>query len=167
MIEKPKFLETERLRLRPIQLSDIPVVQKYSLDPEWHRFLDFHTFESVEDFVQKAVNSPWSEHARFSILFEGTMVGSVGLYIELKEKRAEIGYSLSKEYWGLGIIPEAVLRVINYGFQDLELEKISELEGMIENKEFYRKSIIDNIYKDANMSLVKTAKNLIKKHEKN
>lgn len=124
MIEKPKFLETKRLRLRPIQLSDIPVVQKYSLDPEWHRFLDFHTLESVEDFVQKAVNTPWSEHARFSILFEETMVGSVGLYIELKEKRAEIGYSLSKEYWGLGIIPEAVLRVINYGFQDLELEKI-------------------------------------------
>ena len=92
-----KFLETKRLRLRPIQLSDIPVVQKYSLDPDWHRFLDFHTLESVEDFVQKAVNSPWSEHARFSILFEETMVGSVGLYIELKEKRAEIGYSLSKE----------------------------------------------------------------------
>ena len=45
MIEKPKFLETKRLRLRPIQLSDIPVVQKYSLDPEWHRFLDFHTTE--------------------------------------------------------------------------------------------------------------------------
>ena len=43
---------------------------------------------------------------------------------ELSALGAEIGYSLSKEYWGLGIIPEAVLRVINYGFQDLELEKI-------------------------------------------
>ena len=56
MIEIPKFLETKRLRLRPIQLSDIPVVQKYSLDPDWHRFLDFHTLESVEDFVLSLIH---------------------------------------------------------------------------------------------------------------
>lgn len=42
----------------------------------------------------------------------------------MKEKRAEIGYSLSKNYWGKGIIPEAVTRVIKYGFEEMKLEKI-------------------------------------------
>ena len=52
------------------------------------------------------------------------MIGSIGLYLELKEKRAEIGYSLAKEYWGLGIIPEAVERIFEYGFNEINLEKI-------------------------------------------
>ena len=123
-IKKPKHISSERLILRPIVIEDLEVIQNYSIDTEWHRFLDFHTKESVEEFVTKAVNSPWEEHARFSIMFDNHMVGGVGLYIEMKEKRAEIGYSLSKNYWGKGIIPEAVTRVIKYGFEEMKLEKI-------------------------------------------
>ncbi|MBC78851.1 MAG: hypothetical protein CL745_04530 [Chloroflexi bacterium] len=123
-IKKPQNIKTKRLTLRPIEIEDLEIIQNYSIDEEWHRFLDFHTKESVEEFVHKAVNSLWEEHARFSILINNQMIGGVGLYIEMKEKRAEIGYSLSKDYWGKGIIPEAVTRVIKYGFEDLGLEKI-------------------------------------------
>jgi ribosomal-protein-alanine N-acetyltransferase len=34
----------------------------------------------------------------------------------------EIGYVLSKDYWGSGIMPEAVVAVIDYLFNDLELD---------------------------------------------
>jgi len=122
--KKPNYIKTERLTLRPIEIGDLKTIQNYSIDEEWHRYLDFHTNESVKEFVTKAVNSPWKEHARFSILFDNQMVGGVGLYIEMIEKRAEIGYSLSKDYWGLGIVPEAVARVIKYGFEEMELDKI-------------------------------------------
>jgi ribosomal-protein-alanine N-acetyltransferase len=122
--KKPNYIKTERLTLRPIEICDLQIIQNYSIDQEWHRFLDFHTKESVKEFVQKAVNSNWEEHARFSILIDNKMVGGVGLYIEMKNKTAEIGYSLSKDHWGMGIIPEAVTRVINYGFEDMKLEKI-------------------------------------------
>jgi ribosomal-protein-alanine N-acetyltransferase len=123
-IKKPQHIKTKRLTLRPIEIEDLEIIQNYSIDEEWYRYLDFHTKESVEEFVKKAVKSPWEEHARFSILIDKKMIGGVGLYIEMKEKRAEIGYSLSKDYWGKGIIPEAVTRVIKYGFEDLGLEKI-------------------------------------------
>ena len=122
--KKPDYIKTERLTLRPIEIGDLETIQNYSLDKEWHRYLDFHTKESVKEFVTKAVNSPWEEHARFSILLDKKMVGGVGLYIEMKEKRAEIGYSLSKDYWGMGIVPEAVTRVLKYGLEVMELEKI-------------------------------------------
>ena len=54
-------INTKRLTLRPIQLSDLEVIQKYSLDDEWNRFLDFHTLESVKEFVEKAVYAKWNE----------------------------------------------------------------------------------------------------------
>ena len=123
-VEKPKYLKTNRLTLKPIQMSDLETIQKYSTDEEWHRYLDFHTKESVKEFVEKSVNTPWNENARFSIFLKSKMIGGIGLYIEQKDKTAEIGYSLSKNYWGKGIIPEAVEKVFHYGFTKLKLEKI-------------------------------------------
>ena len=118
------LLKTERLILRPIKLRDLSIVQKYSLEDEFFRFLDFHTKESVKEFVELAVISDWNDNARFVITLKSETIGSVGLYINQKEKRAEIGYSLSKKYWGQGIIPEAVRAVFRYGFMDMKLEKI-------------------------------------------
>tara|TARA_B110000438_G_scaffold232589_1_gene228323 strand:- start:3952 stop:4494 length:543 start_codon:yes stop_codon:yes gene_type:complete len=124
IIEKPISIKTKRLILRPIVLSDLEIIQSYSLDDEWNRFLDFHTKESVKEFVVKAVNADWKDNARFMINFNKEIIGSVGLYINQKEKRAEVGYSLSKKFWGNGIIPEAVSEVFRYGFEELKLEKV-------------------------------------------
>ena len=38
------------------------------------------------------------------------------------KKGRELGYVLSKDYWGLGIMPEAVKEVINYCFNELKLD---------------------------------------------
>ena len=36
----------------------------------------------------------------------------------------EIGYALSPDYWGRGIIPEVVRELLRYGFEDLGLQEI-------------------------------------------
>lgn len=36
----------------------------------------------------------------------------------------EIGYVLSKDYWGMGLMPEAVKAVIKYLFEDVKLDFI-------------------------------------------
>ena len=38
--------------------------------------------------------------------------------------RGEIGYDLSKGYWGQGLMTEAVQAIINYRFECLELNRI-------------------------------------------
>jgi [ribosomal protein S5]-alanine N-acetyltransferase len=61
---------------------------------------------------------------------ENKVIGSIGLHdrkpdnklTELKQK--EIGYVLNPEYWGKGIIPEAVNCLIKYGFTELDLDII-------------------------------------------
>ena len=89
-VEKPKYLKTNRLTLKPIQMSDLETIQKYSTDEEWHRYLDFHTNESVKDFVEKSVNTPWNENARFSIFLKNKMIGGIGLYIDKKIKQQRL-----------------------------------------------------------------------------
>ena len=38
--------------------------------------------------------------------------------------RAEVGYVLSRGYWGRGIMTEAVRAVIHFGFEELHLNRI-------------------------------------------
>lgn len=44
-----------------------------------------------------------------------------------EHSRTEIGYELSKEYWGKGIASEALEAIILYGFQHFQLERIEAL----------------------------------------
>ena len=62
--------------------------------------------------------------------YNGKVIGSLGIeeypekgfkeYTKLRGR--ELGYVLSKDYWGKGIMPEAVKAVINYLFNELNLD---------------------------------------------
>lgn len=117
-------LRTERLLLRPMRLRDVVEVYEYSQDEEWARYFSPHTLEYVETFVANNVTSPWETDARFSIVLDSKVVGGIGLTIEPDQKRAELGYSLAREHWGKGYVPEAAREVVRWGFEDLGLGKI-------------------------------------------
>ena len=42
----------------------------------------------------------------------------------LPDTEGEIGYWIGVPYWGQGLIPEAVKKLIEYGFEELKLDKI-------------------------------------------
>ena len=53
------------------------------------------------------------------------LIGVIGLWRIIKEHyRAEIGYMLLPQYWRKGLIKEAILKVMNYGFSELKLHSI-------------------------------------------
>ena len=66
----------------------------------------------------------------FALEYEGTVIGSLGVeeyqeahYPELAELSGrEIGYVLSKAYWGQGLMPEAVEAVMDYLFGTVKLD---------------------------------------------
>lgn len=62
----------------------------------------------------------------FAIDVEGVAVGSIGLKLgsDINRRCAEIGYWLSQEHWGKGIISEAIEQVVGYGFRELDLIRI-------------------------------------------
>lgn len=60
------------------------------------------------------------------------VIGSVGLHRTKREAficDRELGFVLSEEYWGLGLMPEAAERVIQYAFEELGAEKLIVLHS--------------------------------------
>ena len=68
--------------------------------------------------------APWETAPRFSIVLDGTVVGGIGLEIDTKNNVGELAYSLAREHWRKGLVPEAGQCVIAWAFRDLGLEKV-------------------------------------------
>ena len=120
-------LRTERLLLRPISLDDFPDILAYSQDEEWGRWTPDpkpYTRRFGEEFVARKVLAQWETAPRFSIILDGKVVGGIGLEIDTVNKVGELAYSLAREQWGKGLVPEACQCVITWGFDELGLEKV-------------------------------------------
>ena len=125
-------LHTERLVLRPWRPSDLE---------------DFFAYASVDGVGQMAGWEPHANRAEsqrildrfiaktrtFALEYQGKVIGSLGIekynaeqYPEFDDERCrEIGYVLSKDYWGKGLMAEAVKEVIRYLFEEVDLDIIT------------------------------------------
>jgi RimJ/RimL family protein N-acetyltransferase len=53
------------------------------------------------------------------------VIGTVTLaWIEREHRRADVGFALAKSAWGKGYATEAVTRLIQYAFDDMELHRL-------------------------------------------
>lgn len=127
-------LETERLILRPWYESDIADFFEYASVPGVGEMAGWKHHESCE--VSKMIlDSFIAEKNVFAVVFKenGKVIGSLGLHYswandepEYKDlKLKEIGYVLSKEYWGRGLMPEAVGKVIWFCFETLNFDALT------------------------------------------
>lgn len=121
------ILETERLILRPWQESDLKDLYEYaSVDgvgqmAGWNPHVNMDESKEILDMFIR-------EKKVFAIVYKenNKVIGSLGLesgerkYAEGLENKVgrEIGYVLSKDYWGLGLMPETVERIIQYAFNE-------------------------------------------------
>lgn len=123
-------LETERLLLRKMRLDDAQAMFAYASDPEVTRYVLFETHRSVEDseaFLRSAVEGyERGDFGGWGIVLKdsGRFVGTCGMDHAPEHARAELGYVLSREQWGKGLMPEAVRAVIRFGFGRMELNRI-------------------------------------------
>ena len=62
----------------------------------------------------------------FAIEVDGIACGSIGVFpqADIHRKNAEMGYWLAEEYWGNGIMTEAIQRTLKYGFQAFDINRI-------------------------------------------
>jgi ribosomal-protein-alanine N-acetyltransferase len=124
-------LHTERLLLRPLTLSDAPDLYEMRSDPRVMRYHSSTPWQSVE-LAQALIARDQTamaegEYARFGIQrrSDGKFLGSCGLFnLDQQCRRAEIGYELNFSAWGFGYMHEALVRLIAFGFADMNLNRI-------------------------------------------
>ncbi|QQX79066.1 GNAT family N-acetyltransferase [Shewanella sp. KX20019] len=91
-----------------------------------------------EDFFKHFITRSLLDYAEgkslvCAMVYEGKVVGNVSLNtISQSLRKAEIGYWLSAEYQGKGIVSKSVSKLINVAFTKLGLEKI-EIMAAVEN----------------------------------
>ena len=123
------MLETERLFLRPMNASDIEAVFEMRRDHEIMRYIrePVQSREEAENWIN-LISSRWAkDRIGFCSLIEkqsGKFAGWCGLW-ELKENgEIEVGYAIAREFWGKGYASESAEAFLEYGFNQLNLEKI-------------------------------------------
>jgi ribosomal-protein-alanine N-acetyltransferase len=124
-------LETDRLILRKMILGDTEAVFAYASDPEVTRYVIWDAHRTIEDseiFLRSvAERYENAEVADWGIVYKGNgrFIGGCGIVgWDLENARAEIGYVLSRQYWGQGLMPEAVRAMIAFGFEKMGLNRL-------------------------------------------
>lgn len=127
-------LETERLFLRPWQESDLDDLYEYACVEGVGEMAGWKHHESIT-VSKKVLDLFIAEKDVFAVVYKenNKVIGSVGLHYswaneepEYKTlKLKEIGYVLAKDYWGKGLMPEAVKRVIRFCFEEYGLDALT------------------------------------------
>ncbi len=130
-MEKTVVLKTERLLLRPWEISDAEELFKYAKDPAVGPIAGWQMHTSVQnsrEVIEKYLSAP--ETYAIVLKETGLPVGSIGLMFAgataLTEKpdECELGYWIGVPYWGRGLVPEAVREVLRHAFDDLGVTKV-------------------------------------------
>jgi len=124
-------ITTQRLVLRPWQPEDVQDLYAYASVDGVGQMAGWLPHQSLEESRQ-ILKMFMEEKKTFALEYEGKVIGSLGIEAydeealpEFAHKRGrEIGYVLAKDYWGRGLMPEAVNAVIDYLFNEMKLDFI-------------------------------------------
>lgn len=132
MNEQPfPTLYTSRLKLRQFNLEDATDVMRQAGDSEVAR----HTLNMphpylpgmAEDWIT-TLDKDFIENNSlvFAICIKesNTLIGAIGLTLNLKYRNAELGYWIGKDHWNNGYCTEAVKAVLDYAFTNIKLHKV-------------------------------------------
>ena len=124
-------LTTDRLTLRPWRESDLNDFYEYASVDGVGQMAGWNPHRNVEESKMILSHFIKGKHV-FALEHQGKVIGSLGVeeyseenYPELDTLQGrEIGYVLSKAYWGQGLMPEAVKAVIDWLFNEIRLDFI-------------------------------------------
>ena len=119
-------IRTQRLLLRPFTSADVGDVFAYASDPEWSLNVPNVPYpyerRHAEEFVARKVPADWEPS--FAMEYQGRVIGSVEVNVNMQHRVAELGYGVAREHWGQGFSTEAVAAIVDHVFQALDVDKI-------------------------------------------
>ena len=118
-------LITERLILRPWEDGDAADLYQYAKDERVGPMAGWAPHKDEKDSLT-IIRTVLSQPETYAVVLKetGRPVGSVGIHEKSGEKEAEIGCWIAVPYWGQGLIPEAVRRLLRRCFEELHCETV-------------------------------------------
>jgi ribosomal-protein-alanine N-acetyltransferase len=120
-------METKRLKLRPVNLTDTEDMHEYASDDE-NTYFVFQPHQTLDDTRFAIATYFMAEPlGKFGIELkeEKKLIGTADLRVNMTKSKAELGYALNKEYFNQGFATEAAEALIKFAFETLELEKVT------------------------------------------
>lgn len=136
MIIQLMNLQTKRLLLVPLGPQYLISTHKYASDFENTKYmvhLPNIDISETNSFLEK-VHAEWQKHNpqfyEYAILLDNEHIGAISIYINKDNAEGELGWIVSKNYWGNGFATEAAREVINFALQELKVSRfIAHCDG--------------------------------------
>lgn len=140
------LFETKRLFLRNFDKGDLLDLFEYASIEEVGLNAGWIPHISRDD-SELVLNMFINDENTFAIVYKGNnkVIGSISLtrdYTRPSVNSKMMGYVLSKDYWGNGLMIEAVNRVLDYAFNELKLSlvSVSHFDDNIQSKRVIEKA---------------------------
>lgn len=85
-----------------------------------------YTEQDGKDFISAMLSADENETFAFAITVNNIVIGSIGIFRQgnIHRQTAELGYYIAEEYWGKGIMTEAVKQICEYVFDKSDIIRI-------------------------------------------
>lgn len=126
----------KEVKIRSLKPSDTSELTKLANNKKvWDGLRDYFPFPYKEKDAETFINLTKQENPKqnFGIEYKNVICGVIGIIIQkdVYRKTAEIGYWIGEPFWGKGIATKAVALITEYGFNQLDLNRI--YAGVFEN----------------------------------
>lgn len=132
-------LTTERLTLRRMKVADSYDMYEYARLAQVTEYLLWEPHQCHEQtkdylhYIQKSYRAGNFYDWAVILNDEKKMIGTCGFTsLDFNNNSAEVGYVINPKFWNRGIATEAVRRVVDFGFMELNAHRI-EAKYMIGN----------------------------------
>jgi RimJ/RimL family protein N-acetyltransferase len=120
---------TKRLLLVPLGPQYLISTHNYSSDLDNTKYmvhLPNTDISETKNFLE-SVQAEWQKNSpefyEFAVLLNNDHIGAVSLYFNNERTEGELGWIISKKYWGNGYATEAAREMISFAIRDLKLNK--------------------------------------------
>lgn len=115
--------------IRDFKMSDKTSIAKHANNRKiWRNvrnaFPHPYTIENAEWWLSSIIEE--KVRTKFAIVVDGNAIGGIGLEVkeDVYSKTMEFGYWIGEEYWGRGIITEAIRAISDYAFQHFDIMRL-------------------------------------------
>jgi ribosomal-protein-alanine N-acetyltransferase len=119
----------DHFQMRPFRPSDAPSLAMHANNIKiWRNVRDAfphpYTEEDAQGFIERALEFHPLRH--FAIVIDGAVCGGTGIHPQddIYSHVAEVGYWVSEVHWGKGIMSKALNQLVEYGFEELDIQKV-------------------------------------------